>query len=81
MYEGDNLEMLECKIAFSESKKCIDSLNTVIEMIVASFPMCEKWFGLMSFQKSHKTEAFIALVAQVFAFSVYIFPTEKHGFL
>lgn len=42
MYEGDNLEMLECKIAFSESKKCIDSLNTVIEMIVASFPMCEK---------------------------------------
>lgn len=42
MYEGDNLQMLECKIPFSGSKNCIDCLNMVIEMIVASFAMCEK---------------------------------------
>lgn len=80
MYEGDNLRMLECKIPFSGSKKRIDSLNTVIEMIVASFVMCEKWFDLMSFQKSHRAGASVTVVVQVFAFSFYIFATEKHVF-
>lgn len=82
MYEGDSLEMLECEIPFSESKKCIDSPNTVIEMIVASFPKHEKLSALMSFQKSHKAEASIAIVAQVFAFCCcfFIVVTEKHVF-
>lgn len=80
MYEGDNLQMLESKISFSGSKKCIDSLNMVIEMIVASFVMCEKWFDLMSFQKSHRAGVSIALAVQKFIFSFYIFATEKHVF-
>lgn len=49
MYEGDNLQMLEYKIPLygSKQKKCIDFLNTVIEMIVACLAMCKKLFDLM----------------------------------
>lgn len=74
--------MLECKAPFSGRKKkknhkSIDSLNVAIEMIVTSSAMCEKWFDLMSFQKSYGARLFIALVVQVFAFSFYISAAEK----
>lgn len=80
MYEGDNLQMLECKIPSSGKKIYIDFLNMVIEMLVASFVMCKKLFDLMSFQKPHRAGPSIALVFQVSAFSFYIFVTEKHVF-
>lgn len=41
MYESDNLEMLKCEMLFSESKNILISLS-MIEMVVASFAMCEK---------------------------------------
>lgn len=52
----------------------------VMEMIAASFGMCKKLFDLMSSQKPHRAGPSIALVFQVFAFSFYIFVTEKHVF-
>lgn len=54
MYEGDSLQILECKVPFSGRKNCIDSLNMVIEMIVVSFAVCEKGFDLMSFQNPYR---------------------------
>ena len=80
MYEADNLQMLESRIPFTGSKKCIDSLNMVIEMIVACLAMCEKWFDLMSFLKSYRAGLSVALAVQLFAFSIYIFATEKYAF-
>lgn len=74
MYEGDSLQILECKVPFSGRKNCIDSLNMVIEMIVWSV-----WKRIWSNVIPEPSQSRV-LVVQVFAFGFYIFVTENHVF-